>query len=301
MDKDKVITLAKDLGAYSFIVNKDNNNIIEFGDTADFFNVASIRKCFLSALYGIRVAEGKISLSSTLEELGINDIEPSLTTEEKQATIEDLLKLRSGVYHPANYETASAKAEKPTRGSHPHNTFWYYNNWDANVLGTIYRQLTAKDIFQDYKDLIANPIGMEDFDINKCEYKSPDENSLHPAYIFRMSARDLVKFGLLYLNKGRFNEKVVIPETWVDKSLHPYSLIPNTNGFGYMWEVSTNGKLYGIEMGNNAFAYSGFPGHFIVGIPSKNMVIVYVHNLDLPDKKYVETEKFAELIKLTLA
>ena len=40
---------------------------------------------------------------------------------------------------------------------------------------------------------------MEDFKVEKCEYKDPDENSIHPAYIFRMSASDLTQFGRLYL------------------------------------------------------------------------------------------------------
>ncbi len=296
MDSSAVVLLAKKLGAYSLIVNKNNANVIEFGDTSDRFNIASIRKCLLGALYGIRVAEGKINISSTLEQLKIDDNDPALTAEEKEATVEDLLKLRSGVYHSANYETASAKADKPQRGSHAHNTFWYYNNWDANVLGTIYKNLTKKDIFEDFRKLIAEPIGMEDFDISKCEYKLADENSIHPAYIFRMSVRDLLKFGLLYLNRGNYGGKDIVPRDWVNKSLQPYSTIPNQNGFGYMWEVSVNGFLYGVEVGNGAFAYSGFPGHFLVGIPLFGVAVVYEHNMEIPEKKFVKTEDFAKLL-----
>lgn len=40
------------------------------------------------------------------------------------------------------------KDARPPRGSHPPGTFWYYNNWDFNVLGTIFIQLTGEDIFQ---------------------------------------------------------------------------------------------------------------------------------------------------------
>ena len=36
---------------------------------------------------------------------------------------------------------------RPKRGSHAPGTFWYYNNWDFNVLGTVFRQLTGADIF----------------------------------------------------------------------------------------------------------------------------------------------------------
>ena len=77
------------------------------------FKVHSIRKSFLSALYGIAVTDGEIKLDATLEQLGIEDNEPSLTPEEKQARVIDLLKARSGIYHAALYETPAMKAEKP--------------------------------------------------------------------------------------------------------------------------------------------------------------------------------------------
>jgi hypothetical protein len=54
-----------------------------------------VRKSLLSALYGIAVAEGKISLVSTLAELGIDDKPPSLTAAEKLATVHDLLMARN--------------------------------------------------------------------------------------------------------------------------------------------------------------------------------------------------------------
>jgi len=64
-------------------------------------DVHSIRKSYLSALYGIHVHEGRIQLSKTLADLGIDDQSP-LTAVEKRATVADLLKARSGVYHPTS-------------------------------------------------------------------------------------------------------------------------------------------------------------------------------------------------------
>jgi len=39
------------------------------------------------------------------------------------------------------------KTEKPLRGSHPPRSFWSYNNWDFNALGTIYEKLTHDTIY----------------------------------------------------------------------------------------------------------------------------------------------------------
>jgi hypothetical protein len=46
----------------------------------------------------------------------------------------DLLRSRSGVYHPVDFETESMQKGRPARGSHAPGTLWYYNNWDFNVL-----------------------------------------------------------------------------------------------------------------------------------------------------------------------
>src|SRR5690606_18172885 len=106
------------------------------------FKSHSIRKSLIGALYGIQVEAGKIDLDATLRDLGIDDNEPSLSDLEKTATVRQLLQSRSGIYHPALYETARMKAERPERHSHAPGTFWYYNNWDFNALGTIYEQAT---------------------------------------------------------------------------------------------------------------------------------------------------------------
>src|SRR5713226_1365630 len=59
--------------------------VAEWGDTIKRTELASVRKSLLSALIGIAVAERKISLDSTLAQLGIDDNAPSLTDVEKQA------------------------------------------------------------------------------------------------------------------------------------------------------------------------------------------------------------------------
>ena len=132
----------------------------QWGQTTRRFRCHSIRKSFLSALYGIHVKEGRIDLSKTLQTLGIDDIDPSLTSLEKEATIEDLLKARSGVYHPALYETDAMAALRPERGSHLPGAFWYYNNWDFNALGTIFEQETKTRIFEEFQRRVADPLEM---------------------------------------------------------------------------------------------------------------------------------------------
>jgi hypothetical protein len=52
--------------------------------------------------------------------------------------------------------------------------------------------------------LLLSPLGMQDFSPAHGYYHYEREKSMHPAYPFRMSARDMARFGLLYLYQGRW-------------------------------------------------------------------------------------------------
>src|SRR5262249_52690907 len=134
----------------------------QWGDVAAKVETRSVRKSFLSALYGIHVAEGRMNLAKTVGELGIDDKPPSLTGVEKQATILDLIRARSGVYHDSAGNSPYMEATRPRRGSHVPGEYFYYNNWDFNVLGTIFEKLTGAKIFEEFERRIARPIGMQD-------------------------------------------------------------------------------------------------------------------------------------------
>jgi CubicO group peptidase (beta-lactamase class C family) len=99
--------------------------VAEWGDTTKPTELASVRKSLLSALIGIAVSDHLINLDSTLGELGIDDNPPGLTEIEKGATVRELLEARSGVYHPALYETPGMARTRPPRGSHAPGSFWY--------------------------------------------------------------------------------------------------------------------------------------------------------------------------------
>lgn len=273
--------------------------LAEWGETARRFNVHSIRKSLLSALYGIHVAEGRIDLSKTLAELGIDDNEPSLTPVEKQATVRHLLQARSGVYHPALYETPRMKAARPERGRHAPGEFWYYNNWDFNVLGSIFERRTKSSLFREFQARVAEPIGMEDFRLEDCEYVTgPD--SVYPAYTFRMSARDLARFGLLYLRGGEWRGRRIVPAEWIRESLTTYSDAGDRGAYGYMWWIASEGRhLPGVQLPDGAFSARGAGGHYVLVAPSFDLVLVHRVDTDV-EGRAVTAEEFGEFVRLVL-
>ena len=262
---------AKEIGSAAVLVVHDGQVVFSFGDTRGKYMCHSIRKPFLGALYGIYVAKGVIDIETTLEELNIDDIPPSLTPAEKKATIRDLLMSRSGVYHEAAGEHQTMIDARPERGSHPPGTFFYYNNWDFNVLGTIFEQTSGKRIFDAFNRDIAERIGMVDFSPGDGTYVFERSKSEHPAYFFRMSARDMARFGLLYQNHGRWENECIVPGEWIRESTAIYP-VENSGGdpYGYLWRIIP--EEAGLGYG---FYHTGLGVHLLAVLPEQKLVVVH--------------------------
>ncbi|MGD9078889.1 MAG: serine hydrolase [Desulfobacterales bacterium] len=242
----------------------------------------SMRMPFLSALYGVHYARGNINLNATLEDLHIDDLPYGLTHEEKQARVEHLLMSRSGVYHKAADEDRTQINERPARGSHAPDTFFYYNNWDFNVLGAIFEQETGEEIFDAFKTEIADVLGMVDFSVDNCFYRYEWSKSLHPSFHFKMSVRDMAKFGALYQQDGRWKGSRIIRSYWIDDSTMAYSTMPDTGGlgYGYMWKIIEEDSEIGQMIGYPGYYHTAADGYVLVVIPDLELVIVERYDTD---------------------
>lgn len=273
----------------------------EWGATALPLRCHSVRKSLLSALFGKHVAEGAIDLDATLAELGIDDNEPGLTDDEQQAQVRDLLKARSGVFHPALYETEKMRAARPERGSYQRDSYWYYNNWDFNALGTIFENSTARSIFEEFEEQLAGPLAMQDFVRRRHTHYVTGGDSVHPAYPFQLSARDLARLGLLFARGGKWKDKQIVPADWVTESTRSYSDAGDSGGYGYMWWVAKDGMHYPhVELPDGSFSARGFRGQFLVVVPDWDLVVVHrVNSFQLGTA--IDRDAFGKLLSLILA
>ncbi len=297
---DRAAAFSRQINSTALMIVHHGAVVAEWGDTAKRTELASVRKSFLSALIGIAVARKEISLDSTLAQLGIDDNPPALTETEKTATVRMLLQARSGIYHPALYETAEMAAQRPARGSHPPGTFWYYNNWDFNALGTIYERATGMGIYEALDRQIAQPIGMQDYRPQDGTYVT-GQDSIHRAYPIRMSARDLARFALLYLNHGAWDGRPIVPAGWVQESTQPYSRARSGAGYGYLWWTGAAAdappRADGLPAG--MFFALGAGGQHAFVLPAHDLVVVnrVDRDLHLPQPRMT---KVAELLHLVL-
>jgi CubicO group peptidase (beta-lactamase class C family) len=257
------------IGTASFVVVQHGRIVDSWGDVTRRLELHSVRKSLLNALIGIAVAEGRISLDATFASLGVDDVEPSLSDAEKQATVRQLMQARSGVYHVANYETESERRRRPARGSHAPGSFWYYNNWDFNALGTIYEHAVDALIFEAFQARIAQPIGMQDYRPSDGRYVTSGV-SQHAAYPFRTSARDLARFGLLYLRQGRWREHEIVPSSWVKDSTTAWSETFFHSGYGYLWWTGFPDRRVAImDLPAGGYYAYGNKGQFVIGRRSR--------------------------------
>ena len=278
-------TYAQSIGSLAWMLVEKGQVIDTFGRVDQPVIVQSVRKSFLSALYGMH--NDQIELQATLHELGIDDFPNPLSDLEKQATVEQLLLSKSGIYHAAASSPAHMRENLPARFSFQPGERWYYNNWDFNALGTIYAQQTGEDIFESFKSRIAHPLAMQDFSVAECYYVK-DSGSVHQAYHFAMSVRDMARFGLLYLCDGKWNDTQIVPQEWVEQSTYPHTLNRH-EGYGYMWWIEPKLSSYSARGGS---------GQLIMVIPDQN--IVFAHIVDRHDPEAADWQDIAALLRMLL-
>lgn len=89
-----------------------------------------------------------------------------------------------------------------------------------------------------------------------------------------LTPKDMLKFGELYLNKGKWGNEQLISEEWIEKSIKNYRVLDNTlekNGYGYLWwhhSYPVNGKKI------NTVEARGAGGQYIIVVPELEAVVV---------------------------
>jgi CubicO group peptidase (beta-lactamase class C family) len=255
------------LPSSAFLVIADGAVVASWGEVERRFMCHSVRKSFLTALYGIYWDRGEIELNKTLADLGIDDEPSPLLEAEKRARILDLLKARSGVFHPAAY---AGRTDSRPRGSEGPGRYFAYNNWDFNTSATILMQETGIDIFEAFDEHFGQPLQMEDWRVSDGYYHYERDKSIYPAYPFRLSARDAARFGLLYARMGMWDDQRILSEHWVRRSSALYSIDSEVMGYGFMWWVLREPRFERHGM----FAALGVGNQMIAVLPKSDMVIV---------------------------
>ena len=253
---------------YSLVILKDKNIVYEEyyrnASREDVRDVMSVTKSILSALMGIAIQQGLIK---DVEERVLDffpgylnvDSDPNIL----RLRIKHILTMTSGLYYLRLSGDSQPVAER-RKGSddwikymldlpvkHPDLKTFCYSNFDADLCAAIIHTVINMDLY-DYADqYLFSRIGME---VPRWDYSDPQ--GLIPANMC-LTARDMARFGQLYLQNGCWNGEQVIDEKWVGRSHKNYG-----NNYGYLWWID----------GDSYFA-SGAGGSLIWVIPKEGVVV----------------------------
>lgn len=157
-----------------------------------------------------------------------------------------------------------------------------YNSGASVLLGKIVQIVSGARIDTFAQEVLFKPLGIKEY-----YWKITPTGEIDTEGGLYLSSHDLAKIGLLFLQKGVWNKKQIIPEAWVTLSTSP--IVPHINpkdqyspGYGYQWWIPKheNGET-GI------FAGRGYGGQLLMVSPAFDLLVVFnAWNLhDTPQKQ----------------
>jgi CubicO group peptidase (beta-lactamase class C family) len=246
---------------------------------------ASVTKSYLSAIMGIAIEKKCISGIDQRMLDFFPDIENKITDQRKRTiTLKQMLQMRAG--YPSE-ETEAAywdalwsgkyldKIEAIPLTSDPGTTFQYSNltsNWLAIIIAracnTNLKSFGQKNLFAPLNVKLGDwPEDLDGYNIGSGD--------------IQFTARDMAKFGLLYLNEGRIEGRQIIPADWVRESTQSYSTDINSVGVKsgrlgrYFNDVGYGYQWWSAIAGEHQFNFAwGHGGQLIILLKDLDMVIV---------------------------
>ncbi len=242
---------------------------------------ASVTKSYTSALVGIALDKGYLSSVDQKMLDFFPDVAGQITDpRKKRITLRDMLQMRAG--YPWE-ETDPALWEALWTGKYLSDivnipltadpgTAFQYSNLTAHWLGIIAARATGRDLKTFGEEYLFSPLAVK---VGDGWNRDLDGYYIGGGDIL-FTARDMAKFGLLYLNGGEYKGKRIIPAHWVRDSLKTYTVNEfavkkvgrfKDIGYGYMW--------WSAKAGNHRVNFAwGHGGQLIVLEDKLDMVVV---------------------------
>jgi CubicO group peptidase (beta-lactamase class C family) len=274
--------------AFSFLVVKNGYLVFEkyysWGSPEKYAVVHSVTKSVTSALIGIALDRGYLkSVDQKLVEFFPEYITDESDPRKKEISLKHLLTMSAGFewndrgpsmrnwYSSANWVESAIQLPLENNPGEVFN----YNSSTSHLLSVILTKSTKTSTLDFAKKNLFEPVGIQS------AFWREDPQGYHiGGFGLGLSARDLAKFGFLYLNNGYWNGQSIVPEQWVKQSTeqqiqafsHP---LYGTFGYSYQWWVKQVDAC-------SSFRAWGRRGQFIVAVPELDLVVAVTSNPGLP-------------------
>jgi CubicO group peptidase (beta-lactamase class C family) len=204
----------------------------------------------------------------------------------EQITIRDMLQMRAGypweektpphhdiLFFSDNWDWLPHLVDFHL-GTDPGTEFGY-SNLTSHLLGVVVARACDTDLKSSGREHLFSPINAE---VRLWERDS--DGYFWGWGTLQVTARDMAKFGLLYLNDGEYEGNQVLSADWVNDSLQRYSEGINHTGwtrsrYGYFHDLGYGYQWWSARVGKHHFDYaSGHGGQLIVLLDELDMIIV---------------------------
>lgn len=295
-----------------------NGRMIWKGDNIDHVHgIWSCTKVFTSTVLGLFVEEGKCALDTRAA-----SVLPAMREHYPEVTLRHFTTMTSG-YRALGDETTGSYTHGPSGTPFQPNSEPLfapgaaYAYWDSamNQFANLLTRLAGEPLDALFKRRVADPIGMNPSawkwgDFGVVDGLRVNGGSGNAGRHVQISARELARLGHLFLNKGKWNDRQLIPEEWVREATSvqvpaatsnawPKSGIPGPGQYGFNWwrnAPGPDGRLVWPGAPGDTFAASGHNNNKMFVIPGWQMVIVRL-GLDQAERKWTETEQ-GEFLRL---
>src|SRR5262245_57367328 len=230
----------------------------------------SLTKSFNSTAVGLAIAEGKLSLEDPVLKFFPVEAPADPSENLKAMKVRDLLTMTCGHDTEAKSVRGAPAVKDFLAQPVPQKpgTHFLYNTLGSYTLSAIVTKTTGQTSLEFLKARLFEPLGIE----NPEWPSSPEGNSLG-GYGLKLCAEDIAKFGQLYLQKGKWNGKQLVPENWVQQATSKQ--VPNDqeghSTIGIDWVQGYCFQFWRCT--HNAFRGDGANGQLCVVIPEKDAVI----------------------------
>lgn len=235
----------------------------------------SMSKSFTSTAVGFAVAEGKLRVDDRVVSFFPNDLPDKVSDNLAALRVKDLLTMSVGNEKeptPAMVpEENWVKTFLASPITHPPGSAFMYNSGATYMLSAIVQHVTGQKIIDYLKPRLFEPLGIEGMTWETC----PRDINVG-GWGLSIQTEGLAKFGQLYLQKGVWNGRPVLPAQWIEEATtfkiqQPVPAKPSRpndqndwlQGYGYQFWRSTH----------NAFRGDGAFGQFTLVMPDQDAVM----------------------------
>ncbi|SNR42508.1 Beta-lactamase [Maribacter sedimenticola] len=266
--------------------NFNNTNWHPYYKKSELHTLQSVTKSITSILLGIALDLNQDYNVSTKAMPLLIGYDTDFKDERKQSiSIEDLLTMRSGIQWNEetdhNDHTNDCFLLEASDNwieyvlSKPMDTIpgtkFVYNGGGTVLLGKIVRTITGKRIDKWAEEKLFEPLGITDY-----YWKETPDGEIDTEGGLYLKAEDLATIGALFLNKGKWNGKQIVSESWVSTSTSP--LLKNVKpqwrdvtGYGYQWWIPE----YAEDGSVGIYSANGYGGQYLMMAPKHKLIIVF--------------------------